>query len=129
MKYIILGILILVLGGVNMAGEIKRLLSCSEEASATIVEIKRSRTGKRSRSYTPIMEFYVDGKVVRGDGNMLGSGFRRRFKVGDTMEILYNPEDPEVFRPKGKPGMFISSVLMILFGAAMLYAGITGILS
>ena len=125
-KYIILGALFLVIGAVNLAGEIKRLRACTEEAMATVIGVTRSRTGKRSRSYTPVLQFYVDGKVYVGDGNMLGSSFRRRFKVGDTMEVLYDPEDPSLFRPKGKPGMFISSVLMIVFAAAMVWMGIKG---
>ena len=125
-KNIILGTVFLVLGAVNLAGEIKRLRACSEETTATVIDVKRSRTGKRSRSYTPVMEFYVDGRAYVGDGNMLGSSFRRRFKVGDTMEILYDPEDPSLFRPKGKPGMFITSVLMIVFAAAMVWMGIKG---
>ena len=73
-------------------------------------------------TYTPILEFYAAGKTVRGDGGILGAKLNKKYKAGDEIDILYNENNPEMFRARGKNGMLIGSVIMIVAGAGILAA-------
>lgn len=123
MKQILAAMILLVFGAVNLVTELRRRRNCRVPAVATVIQVKRRRT-RRSTSYTPLLAFTVCGTEYQGDGGLMGSWRRKRYQVGDTVDILYNEEDPAEFRAVGGHGMLLVALLLLALGGAMLYVAL-----
>ena len=123
-KYIVY-IGMIILGGMLVflrAGTIRR---CTEEATATVVGVERQThrsRGHRTSEYHPIVEFAAKDMTVHKAAD-ISSIFRGKYKEGATLNVRYNPENPEEFLVKGKfvwTGIIGGSAL-ILLGALGLF--------
>ena len=112
MSKIIVYILLIALGGYMAYAQIVKDRRCSQPAIATVVgrETKRVRgsRGRRTTHYVPVVEFPADGQTVRAAAD-IDSIFAKKYKDGDTLEIRYNPHNPEEIVVQGKS--FRSAVL------------------
>lgn len=82
------------------------------KTTATIVDVERNTgVGDEADTYTPIVEYTVDGKTYTSMLDEAGS----KYKIGQTINVLYDPNDPSVVH--GASGM--GYVLMIV-GAVLL---------
>lgn len=119
-------ILMIVLGGFMVYLQIGKGRKCTEEATAVVVgrETKRIRSGKgrRRTEYHPVLEFTAGEQTVRKAAD-ISSIFPGKYKDGDTLEIRYDPENPEEFLVKGKSfrTYALGGALLILMGAVGLY--------
>ena len=114
----IMGILCMMFGVAALSFEFNKLRQCSSRAEATVVEVKRQES-RGLKIYSPVFEFHVDGKTIRGNGGVPGSQFRRRFQVGETLQVLYEEGNPEHFRVRGNYTMFAIGVFFLLSGIYM----------
>ena len=126
MSRIIVYILLIAMGGYMAYAQIVKDRRCSQPAIATVVgrETKRVRgsKGRRTTHYVPVVEFPADGQTVRAAAD-IDSIFAKKYKDGDTLEIRYNPDKPEVFVVQSKS--FRSGVLG---GGLLALIGIAGMI-
>ena len=122
---IVFCVLLIALGGYMVYSQLKKGSRCSQPATATIVgrERKRVRNSRRtSTHYAPVVEFAAGGQTVRATADV-DSIFAGKYKDGDTLEIRYNPDQPEEIVVQGKS--FRSGVLgggfLILIGLMGLF--------
>ena len=80
-----------------------------EKNTAVIVQINEE-TSAGDTEHVLIVEHTVGGKTYRGELDQRGNG---KEKVGDTVEVLYDPSDPSVIKAAG-----------LGFGIYMLSAGV-----
>lgn len=73
--------------------EVRR--NCTEKTTGRICRVKAKRWGRSSRFY-PVVEYIADGKdYVKESG--LSTGLKNKYKVGEPLDVKYNPEKPEEF--------------------------------
>ncbi len=97
-------LILLAAGAYNLYYALRKRRSCSAPAAARVVEI---------RNRVPILEYRVSGKPTQS-----GIGIVRRYKIGDRVEIFYNPEKPAECRIAGRNGVLILSVVLHVLGIA-----------
>jgi len=113
------------LGMYMIFSDISKARKCTGETVGTVVgtESKLVRGGRRShREYFPVVEYDVDGSTYwkRAD---IGSRSASKYPEGSTLDVRYDPDDPEKFMIKGKSlrsGLF-SGILLVLFGVLGIY--------
>lgn len=69
--------------------------NCTSKILGRICRVKAKRWGRSSRFY-PVVEYIVDGKTYSGESG-LSTGFHNKYKVGDPLEVKYNPAKPKEF--------------------------------
>ena len=76
------------------------------ETTATIVrvdsEVETDTDGLETRYYYPVIEYKVDDKTYENRLPDSGSSNSTEYKVGDSVTITYNPENPNELSKKGK---------------------------
>lgn len=100
------GLVALGLGGFTSWMEIKKISKCSEEVEAEVTDVKRKHyRGKKggSNDYSPVLMYKVAGEEHGGLADV-ASVFPNKYKVGQTMVVKYNPDEPDSFHVKGKVG-------------------------
>ena len=118
---LIIALLFLAAGGYLLVTDLKKRKKCSVSSTATLVEVKSS-VRKGRRNYRPVYEFIASGRHIRGDGDVLSSRSRKKFQIGDSVEILYNPDNPEEFRVQGKIGVLVCAVILLVFGGIVIFS-------
>ena len=96
--------ILLAAGVYNLYHALRKRRSCSVPATAAVVEV---------RNRIPILEYRVSGKPTQS-----GIGITKRYRIGDKVDILYNPEKPGECRIAGRNGVLIVSVILLVLGAA-----------
>ena len=125
----------LIMGAACMLGSayvlykmILKMRKCSREAVATVIctESKRVRSRRRSHTeYYPVVEFEVDGKLIQERAG-ISSRSASNYPEGRTLNIKYDPENPEKFVVKGKSSIpaLLSAAFFLLCGAFLVYSSI-----
>ena len=128
--YLLVGIVIVLIGLLLIGTGSRKKRRCSASTSAVIVEIEKeddesAREGtKKKYSYTPIYEFTVNGTTVRKSGGIYSHN-KKKFRVGDTASVKYNPENPEEFLVNGKSGDKGFGIALLLFGLVIIAIAFT----
>jgi len=82
------------------------------KTTATIVDIERNfGSGDESDTFTPTVEYTVDGKTYTGKLNQSSGSYR----IGQTITVLYDPNDPSTVHGDGTFG-----IIFIAVGAVIL---------
>ena len=69
---------------------------------ASITDIRLDSTGE-STIYYPTVEYTVDGKTYTTE---LDTG-SRSYRIGQTLSVLYNPDNPAVAHDGGSIGLYL----------------------
>ena len=88
------------------------------KTTGTIVAV-REDSSDDGLIYYPTVEYIVDGKTYTGELDT-GSG---SYKVGKTIPVLYDPNDPTVVHDGGGIGIY----LMVMSAAILLFVAVTTI--
>ena len=95
-------------------------------AEATVVQVlRRVNRGYHSRGYSwhPVVRFEVDGRAVCLES---GEGFgSKRFCEGQTVEVLYDPDDPACFRLEGRDLLMLLGKIFLAVGLGCVAIGAT----
>lgn len=125
-------IVLLAVGAASFAGGVislsrtkKRDRRCTVSGKARIADVIVERdSDSRGRDYTPVFEFAFGGRVIRKTGGVYSSN-RRKYTVGDIVDIRVDPNDPEVFVVEGQTtkssrsfgvALIIMSVIFVSIG-------------
>ena len=112
----IMSFMCMAFGVAGLSLEFNRLHQCSVHTTATITEVNRQRDARGLPLNSPVFEFIVDGRLIRGNGRVPGSLLRNRYREGEIREILYEAGNPENFRLRGTSAMLLSSLLFLVVG-------------
>jgi hypothetical protein len=86
-------------------------MQTASRAPGTVVEVTQYRDSEGDNVYSPVVEYTLpSGRTVRFEEDLRSSPPSHR--VGDEVEVLYNPENPEEAR--------INSVFNVWFGPGLL---------
>lgn len=99
---------------------------CTESAEGTVVEIvvdsQTDSDGTPSTTYYPIIEYKVGEQIVSKQSST-GSG-SSDYKIGEKVEILYNPNKAEEYIIKGDKSSNVLGIVFIVVGIFMTCVGI-----
>lgn len=124
------GLLLILIGILCIAKNVKKKNRCCTSAPAVIVEIRRDEydagqdNNKKEITYTPVYEFLTPLGYVRKTGGIYTHS-KNRFKVGQTVEVKYDPRKPDDFLVSGKIHGLGFYVSLILFGVLAIVLAFT----
>lgn len=121
--YFIAGALFIVFGVFSIKSENAKAKRCVAPAMGRIVRVdveyeEKEDSIRKQKNYIPVFQYIVNGKTVESSSNII-SRDKKKYKVGDTAEILFNPSKPSEFVIKGK-----SKKSGVGFGIAMMAIGV-----
>lgn len=123
---ILAGLIALGLGIYMLIDGYKLFERCTEEITATIVQIEKEAQYDEDYGtieyYYPVIEYKVNGEVYSGKSS---SGFDvNKYKVGQKIKIFYNPNSIDEFIISKDKTSSILGVLCIVGGIIFLTGGI-----
>ena len=80
------------------------------KTQATIVSLEDTSTGTDGPSYCPTVEYTVDGTVYTSRLDESSD----RFRVGQTIDVLYDPKNPAVVHGGGFMGFYLMGVGVLI---------------
>ena len=117
---LVIGIVCIVIGIFIMVTHFTNKAKQTAETTATIVrvdsEVETDTDGLETRYYYPVIEYKVDDKTYENRLPDSGSSNSTEYKVGDSVTITYNPENPNELSKKGSIGGLIGGIFFIIFG-------------
>ena len=117
---LVIGIVCIVIGIFIMVTHFTNKAKQTAETTATIVrvdsEVETDTDGLETRYYYPVIEYAVDEKKYENRLPDSGSSNSTEYKIGDSVTISYNPENPNELSKKGSIGGIIGGVFFIVFG-------------
>ena len=123
---VILGIVSIGLGIFIIVSGNELAKVCTEETTGTIVGILREEEtdseGYMSIVYTPQIEYKVGEQLFTEKGN--GSSNASEYKVGEQVDIMYNPNNAEEHIIKGDNSSNVGGIIWICIGVVILLVGI-----
>ena len=98
-----------------------RFIADSERADGTVVDLRESYDSEdNTTSYYPVVRFETaEGRPVRFESKVSTSD-----DVGDTVEVLYDPDDPEDAKLAGFLNLWFLSLILGALGAV--FTGVGG---
>ena len=101
-------------------------MKCTEQTTGTVVDIEcreyyDSDTGY-TYSYFPVIEYQVGDRTITQMSNI--GEYPSRYKVGDQVEICYNPNDVEQFVIKGDSSANLIGFACVGLGSIAVIAAI-----
>lgn len=96
---------------------------CIQDIRAEIIRIEKNvrTSGRRAETiYTPYFTYISDGKIFKGHAKY--TTINGKYKVGDTIKIKINPENPEKYLVENDIARYSSSYKMGMdFGLLALF--------
>lgn len=131
--WFIVGALFIVFGVFSIKSENAKAKRCVAPAMGRIVRVdveyeEKEDSIRKQKNYIPVFQYIVNGKTVESSSNII-SRDKKKYNVGDTAEILFNPSKPSEFVIKGKSkksGIGFG-IAMLALGALLIVLGITQI--
>lgn len=118
MYFLVFGIIVCIIGVVMLWAYFKTVILCRQKVTATITSIKEESMlvrGSTVHSYRPSFEYVVDGYSHNGEAPF--TTYREnKYNEGDLLEIFVSSSNPELFRFKGRFGLFIAGLVIFAVG-------------
>lgn len=121
----LVGVIFLVVGFCLRRGCLRREERLRARATGTIAEVVRRvshSSDGASASWYPIVEFEADGRTVSLESS--DGGGRKRFYEGQSVEVLYDPDDPACFRIEGFDTLRLASRVFLGVGLGCVAIGL-----
>ena len=127
---LLIGIACVVTGIVILVSHFNAKKVQTAETTATIVrvdsELETDSDGLETRMYYPVVKYQVNEKEYEKRLSNAGTSDSTTYKEGETVEITYNPENPEEFSQKGNNGGLIGGIFFIVIGIIVAFATFVG---
>ena len=89
------------------------------KTTATIIDIERQYgTGDNDDTFIPTVEYTVDGVTYTGQLNQSSGSY----KVGKTITVMYDPNDPGVVHGDGRMGLYFIAVGAVILAVIIVSA-------
>ncbi|NND04019.1 MAG: DUF3592 domain-containing protein [Acidimicrobiia bacterium] len=115
--FVIIPLIFIAIGGMFLFFSISRL-SNQSTANGVIVDIDRSTDSDGDTSYRPVIEFRADDGVAYTFTGRIGSS--RRPTIGNSIEVLYDPADPQGATEKTFSNLWLFPIAFGGFGLVFL---------
>ena len=89
-------------------------------ATGTVTEVVR-RASNDSATFYPIVEFEADGRRISLESS--DGGGRKRFYEGQSVEVLYDPDDPSQFMLDGFSTQALVGKIFLIIGLVSVAVG------
>ena len=127
---ILFGIIAIGLGIFIVISGNKLAKVCTEPTTGTVVGILREEKtdsdGYESIEYTPQIEYKVGERLLTAKGN--GTSNASDHRVGEQIDIMYNPNNVEEYMIKGDNSSNIGGTIWIVLGIVILLLGLKQLL-
>lgn len=123
MEYVCLygGIALLLFGLIGMLLSFLRKRRFAVLAKAEIVDIHEdvdmTNNGKKVTNYVPVVSFTANEEEIRDMLN-IRSGRKKKFKVGNKIDIYYNPQNPKQYIAAVTRNALVVPVASLVLGIA-----------
>ena len=117
----LVGVVFLAVGLAFRAAFRRREERMRARAAGTVVEVVR-RMSSDSAAFYPIVEFEADGRKISLESS--DGGGRKRFYEGQSVEVLYDPDDPSQFMLEGFNALAIVGKVFLIIGLACIAIGV-----
>ena len=95
------GLIFLIIGLGMKSYMKKKIARCTAKTWGTIVGFQAFR-GKHGLHYRPVLQYEIYGNVIEHlYGSNVNTPKRKALKEGDTVAIMYDPENPDRFLVEG----------------------------
>jgi len=115
---LLIGIFFFAIGVLLLVKEIKKKKNSTSAALAEVASyftsVSSDEDGGETYSYFPVMRYYIAGKCYEQKSDT-GSG-KKKYEIGQKVNILYNPDNPNEFMIEGDKNTFIAAVIGIILG-------------
>lgn len=124
---ILFGLTFLGIGSIPLASNLRDAVSSKPAVEATVVDLEWSysssrRSSSNSRSCSPVTNYTVDGQEYTAYSSHYRSPCA--WSVGQTVEVLYDPANPQDSRVKDS-GVGFTAALFPLIGLGIVGFGVT----
>lgn len=121
------GLLFLVIS-ILVSSSMRKFVSKAQQTQGTIVDMVLSRGSSSSSTnasytYAPVFEFRaISGQMIRVQESV--SSNPPQFQVGETVEVLYDPEDPQNARINKWSNLYLFPTLFGVIGLLITAIGV-----
>ena len=122
------GITLFVLGVFSLIGaafsyfRVQRFINSAHKTTGQITGLRSHRGSKGGTTYSPIYQFRtLDGQTIDGEENFSSNLFVP--KVGQSVEVYYDPNDPKISRLNNKMSLYFTSGLSVILGGTFTLVG------
>lgn len=118
MFFLIFGIVVAFIGLLILFVVIKDLIKCRKKIDATISSLHVDKTHLRGTtiySYSPIVSYEFNGNTYEST-SPFSSEKKSKYVVGNKLTIYIDEANPESCRFPGKPGLFITGLIISAIG-------------
>jgi cytochrome c oxidase assembly protein Cox11 len=122
LTFAVIGLVALVIGILWIGSTKERLKTMINHTGTVVEKVRVERPGETANFY-PVVEFKTQtGEVFRFEGKT--SGPENEYKIGEQVEILYDPQDPQGAMINSWKELWFPSIAMMIIGGGMLVLGI-----
>lgn len=105
----------------------KRRKICTIPASATVVDMIETTSynhdsHRSTTSYCPVIEYYANGDMITSKFSYSSSP--KPYEIGDTLNIMYNPNEPKSFIDLGEKTIPLISTIFAIVGVVCILIGL-----
>ena len=112
---------LLVLIGVFIFIRTRIFISKAQEVKGTVIQMVWSSSSEGGGGYSPVYQFKtIDGQTIVVSDSL--SSNPPMFKEGQTIDVLYDPENPQKARIKKWMSLYFVSIL--LGGMGLIFGGV-----
>lgn len=102
---------------------------CTRETMATVVDMKEDfeiDEGVTRYMYYPVIEYMADNEMI--EETMKSGSSTPAYRIGEEINILYNPNKVTEFIVKGDTSSNIMSIIFVALGGVLVVLGIVTLL-
>ncbi len=101
----------------------REFVDTAARAEGTVIELVEKRDGNSGATFAPV---YTFRDAQGGDHNIHSnvSTYPPRYKVGETVTVLYRPEKPDDAAIDGFFDLWLMPLILGIFGAVQLIVGL-----
>ena len=127
---IVIGIACVFIGIFILVSHFKAQKTQTAETTATIVridsEVETDTDGFETRWYYPVVEYAVEEERYETRLPNAGTTDSTEYKEGETVELQYNPNNPNEISKKGSKGGLLGGIFFIVVGIIVTIASFFG---
>jgi len=122
LTFAVIGLVALMIGILWIRSTKERMKTMINHTGTVVEMIRVERPGETATFY-PVIEFKTQtGEVFRFEGKT--SGPENEYKIGEQVEILYEPQDPQGAMINSWKELWFPSIALMIIGGGIMLSGI-----
>ena len=122
LTFAVIGLVALVIGILWIRSTKERLKTMINHTGTVVEKVRVERPGETANFY-PVVEFKTQtGEVFRFEGKTSGTEYE--YKIGEQIEILYDPQDPKGAMINSWKELWLPPIALMLIGGGVMLVGL-----